>query len=434
MPNANNKDSDGCVIGCVVVVIIVIALVSWLIWSWISDGEATIDTDRAKVSKDLVIIDRPNDFSPGDREISPYHADGEVGVGSSKFLVSHQVEGVGCTLNAFSQNCSISDLSWMMTQIYNQVLSEKIRSGASLTSMDIALTELALQVHSAYIHSATAQFFLGAFADRSDVKQLLKSYYLHCFGGSKYLDKMSTDTINTLCLRWYGSKGGRAAKTLGQCFSSCDHNWLYWMLDEIRKESSPDIRWKNLTEDKRPMFNRLFGDDGSKQMIDFDFDKSYDISFCWKEIHTSIYFESVSALRRINKEISMALSRVHDVDGYPELHELIEKWRPRMKSLIMYYSVAYSDLPTVVMCKAAYDQTKVGDKLFSTDRPLVRKIAQQYTRATSDGAMHQVAVSSTSGSMISQYHAYLKKLLGKDDYQSFINSIKWRKSDPLKEE
>lgn len=393
-----------------------------------------VDPDRMRVSSDLELSERPDGFSPDGGQLEICAAEGMHGIGSDKLLAIADPESGLYELRAFTQNASIADLSWMMTRIYNEVISPKICEGEPLAADDLAMIDLAMMAHSAFVHAATAQCLLNMFNRVSVVKGEIESYYLHCFVDSTIWDGNVRDVINTLCYKWMQGSMGRRAASVGKAFSGCDGEWLEDMVRRIKVEEIPDIRWPNLQEDDRFFVSKWIGDDEPDQMVSFDFRGANAFNRDWQEVVTVVYFESATALQRMNYEISRSLSMVRDVQGYPELHALIEKWRPYVKFQVGAFMLAYSDIPLTIINKAAYDQTKPHDKLFSTDRPAVKTIATQYAKSIVDGEMVKLSCSATSGHLMSHYHAYLQKLLGKGDYQNYINAIKWRKSDPLKYE
>ena len=409
----------GC--GC----LIIVALICFFLIRGCGPSDNNVEV-KDPVPHELKLTPRPNDFNPELKRIEEYVHDDRTGVGSSKFMILSPIEGGRYSLHAFTQDCSIADLCWMMTQVYNEYLSPRITRGETLSSYDHALLEMALMSHFAYVVVAYAQFSNGILAKRP------KEYEnVNMFDGSRWWGKDASDMINTLVLKWREFPMGMRALECGWHFSACNKEWVISLYRRIENEEGMDIRWPNLYPDTRNWVEKLFGTKSPRYAL-FDFNDAVKYSEAWKEVQTVVFNESVMVLQRMNKEITEALSRVSDVKGYPELHEAIETWRPVIKEHVKQYCIAYSDLSLAILSKAAYDLTTTADHTFSTDRPFVKAIASQFTRAISDGQMQRFSVSATSGSLISQYHGYLRKLLGEDDYQHFKNSIRWRKSDPLR--
>ena len=423
-----DKKAGFTLIECLIVFVVLVVVIWLFVRGCSSDKKDGSAVEDNKVSQDLILSQKPSDFNPGPEKIEEYVHENQTGVGSDKFMIVSPMEGRKYMLRAFTQDCSIADLCWMMTQVYNEYISPRIVQGETLSPYDLAMLELAISSHMAYVATATTQMYYGMRGGSSDSK-MMKGVRFHLA-----LDGWQTglaDMIDTLCLKWRQAPKGQCARRCGWYFSGSDMNWLWDLRRRIVKEEIMDIRWPNLYPDNRGWWDKMTGND-LPQHVSFNLDNAMNLSIDWKEIQTIVFNESVMALMRMNKEITEALSRVSDVKGYPELHKLIEAERPRVKNTVFEYCIAYSDLPFAVLCKATYDQTKAVDYTFSTDRPRVKQLAAQFTRAISDGQMQQFSVSATSFHLAISYHGYLKKLLGEDDYQNYKNSIRWRKSDPLK--
>jgi hypothetical protein len=196
------------------------------------------------------------------------------------------------------------------------------------------------------------------------------------------------------------------ARKMGEQLSLCLPNHLLDCMSDIRGNGAKDIRKSNF------------------RMTLFRLEDCEDFSSWWMESHRSEYLTSAANLMKINRGILRATAERKYEDGFEDLAILADRWRPVIKKHVRNYHYLFSDLPVVLSCHRAFAIARDADNFWSTDRVAIKGAAHQWMRVCADGKVCRFIRSNYTADMINQYHGYIKKLLGEDEYKRLATTLK----------
>ena len=436
-------------------------------------------------------VEMPEGFSVGSGQLEIYKpAAGSRGIGTDRFLFVQEKEGDFLQLMSFKSDNTIADLAAMSVLVYNEYLSRKINNDFALSKFDVDLLDIVIRANYMYIDSVCQRMVHGLYnvdpnrylerppeTDKIGkflwcLKELAnrdKEWDVDMNGRLGLLDGISeesnndnleqigdgmTNALKGLCFRWSPENApiAKYAYEFGACLGeNCFVQEPKWFMDRIVLNASIDIRKprcdglsdsdlfrrgqaKGLIGSLLSRLSSHSGPEEDKKAIDRTIPCSINaetFNMHWKEIQESVLGGPLMFLVRVNEEVSSQVSSSQDREGFTLMRKRVEVWRPRLRTISKKYMYAFYDIPACILTKSAYDQTYKKVHWYHVDRKEVKSIAYSYVRSMADGDMAKLIRSTTATDYILQYHAYLKKCLGNDEYKTFITAQKMSTKDEL---
>ncbi len=343
--------------------------------------------------------------------------------GSSDFWILPSSDGK-YRLGTTGQNCTIGDLCLFMEKVYEKHLSVKLKgSGTESTAVpplneyDIALLELAIQAHVAYLDSVSDQILSG-FSGASFIR--------NCKSACVLWDDMTRRYIDTLCGKMVRSELGQTARKMGAQFC-CQATLINRILDAMRGEERRemgDFEWATeLMENTRKIVFNQEANDKSHVSV---------IGKCWRVIRDEVGRPTLNALDAIDEGVGQGISSAaHLNEGVRgSLLLLAERWNVKGECRSTFRMI-HSELPALMLAKCAYDDVKDALPILwwsEGNRNGVTAAILNYRDATADGAMlDELSGDGTARHLSEQFHAYVaqyaEKLLEHPRYAECWNFL-----------
>lgn len=406
--------------------------------------------------------------------------------GNENFAVIYKESGEK-DLISFSNSATLADLTLFVDRLYDEIVSPQIASRA-MPPVYLALVELCMEAHIARLHTVCAMCAAGisygsqsiismwAFVDSQMNLRLMSAGTALALApaaiiaivshsvkeSNKEMFEAEIKRLKSIDVLSYLMDKNRFdseldPKTLYDCCAVapapyvCD-DIFSWSADTIKILSGMCVNQMVLAADVSECAAFRFGTalsmntrghlirlmeniranagvnirkDGYETSY-FDLNGCEDFSDWWSDINRKEYLTSAAQLMKINRQILRAVTEKKYEDGFEELALLAEKWRPVMKRHVRNYHYLFSDLPVVLSCHAAFRETRESDAFWSCnkDRAKATGAAHQWIRSCADGDACRYIRSHYTANIMEQYHGYLKKVLGNDDYKNLETTLK----------
>ena len=336
-------------------------------------------------------------------------------VGNSRFVVALSNEGRSNRLYSLHPKASIAELSSFATYLYNDLISQRIRSISSVSREMTALVEFCYQVQVAYIESLSYlvcdAFFRG---EKDKLRDQLWGEFPYTCQREFTWDETTKELMSLLSFRLQGREIGKTAIKYGGVFAKCNPKYIVARLKDIEQNTAIDIKNNSYKDSKFPL------------------NECEEFAAAWRELHIVAYYEAAQQLMRMSKEISTALLRVRDTSGYDNLHRKVETWRPLATKALRHHCYLFCDLPLVAGTHVAFREVSSAEGFLKNDRIKASRSVFQLSRMLSDGKLTTNLQSNYAANQFVQFHGVLKRVMGKKAFESLMTSLKLPNPEALK--
>ena len=379
---------------------------------------------------------------------------GEI-VGNNNFVAVLGKNG-SRELVSFHNYATLEELSRFTRRLYSEIISKELSQANEFPIEHIPLLDLCIEASAARLRTVCFQFVTGLCFGRTEAGAGASVATAALMMAGAVFEDDTAKKIGKINDEWVGyMKDMNLRRDIFQaCLPdkhplACDQ--LFGWSDSSKKiieklTANQLIRSKDIDNCPSLEYGRLFSKSKRKHLLfvvkhilengTTDIRQSgcdeavVELDNCeracswWKAINGKEYLISAAELMRINREILIAAKAKTFNPGFEELTLHAEEWRTILRTQMRRYHILFSDLPVVLSCQKAFSVTQEADGFWSKDRSLIRRTAQNWVRFCADGGTCQYLRSNFAADIMTQYHGYLKKVLGPDDYKRLETTLK----------
>lgn len=302
------------------------------------------------------------------------------------------------------QSCTTVELCQFAKELFDNHFFTMLQGSRPLSGYDIALMELSMQAHAAYVYSAIEQLWSGL----AGTAVSLRTY---CHNGLQIWDGETRQAIDAMCSRW-GSEHGGVFRAMGEPLR-CKSRGAGWdgFLDAIHQGTTFNI---DSTESYCVEAGFVFKDDGICSVV------ASTIASRWRDVHDTM---RNACMDRWNEMCDAMEQRLASGAGFADgeaFRSMVERWRATRDACLREYRIFHSDVPVSLLARCAYvavDDAVPGWYSWWSDsnRKEVVEVVRNYMKATADGEMLDDLASETARHLARQCRDYVAQYREKLD-------------------